>query len=259
MEDLRRPKSFLVKVRYLFASRFWLVVTPGKVGTLSLTRSLRRAGFYTIHPHSLKWTLQGVYFIWIRHGIWQMFFGLIRSLRKRTLFWLFRGIRNKSFYITAVREPFGRAVSAYWEQCHYLGIDRDKLSLREHQKLFWTHCNLFEYMNWYKDELEPVFKESIFRNWNAKTGIKKIESGGNILYICRIDKMNNLLGLVSEDVGVEIRLERENIVVDERYEEFKKMIKFSQSQWEAFLQFEWATLVFSQDELLNLKVKWIQD
>ena len=83
VENLRGQYGFFKKLRVWFGGRSVIVLTMGKVGTLTICNSLNRIGFQHVHPHSLYYTRPGVHFLDIKLSPAQRLWYAYKTLMKR--------------------------------------------------------------------------------------------------------------------------------------------------------------------------------
>ena len=83
--DLSIEHRFIDKLKVWFGANGIIVLTMGKVGTLTVCNSLEHAGFRSVHPHSLFFTRPGVHFIDIalspRQRLWYAYKTLTKRLK----------------------------------------------------------------------------------------------------------------------------------------------------------------------------------
>ena len=260
MEDLRRELSFKQKLKTWFGEKSIIVLTMGKVGTLSICRSLKNIGFNHVHPHSLIYSYPGTHFLKnLNLNKFQHFKFILKSYLKRIKVFIWLKMSKEIKIITGVRDPFSRYISAFFEQSHYLKLDtrienedyiRTKLDI---------HGNFYSTLEWFDKEINKVFDLDIYSySFNKELGYTIIKKDKIKILIFRLDKLNNLNKTIQKFIdNDQFELIVENVTKNNTiYNKIKKDYKFDLKRINDAIESKYLNQFYTKSEINELKNKW---
>lgn len=263
MPDLRKEHNLIKKISVWFDSESVIVLTMGKVGTLTICNSLDKIGKKHVHPHSLRHTKPGIHFLKnIKLPLYKNLFYFYKTLTKRikVFFWL--ALAKEVTIITGVRDPFSRAISAFFEQSHYLALDPKAMKYEDVNTAFEKHYDIEGGLHWFDNEINRVFGIDVFKPpFNKDQGYQIIEQGKLRIFIYRIDFLNNIEPQLREFIGdesFEIVVTNET-VANKNYNKLKANKAFSESEFALIKESKYMKHFYTNNEIEELKDKWIKN
>lgn len=259
----RRKLNIVKKFKYWLSPGFVLVLTMGKVGTLTIVHSCYKSGIFAIHPHSWKWTWPGIYFLKIEHNFLERIYYIYRSFKKRLAFRIWSAIRPKIKIITGIRDPFSRYISAYFEQCHYLPYNIDEMAPADIENDIRKLCTLTDTMDWFENEITSLtgipLKDAYSLRENGCIVLKKNKYE---VLVYKLKSLSNLNQEIKNFVGANnFQLESINLTQEENdhsliFKQIYNEFRFTNADWEMFQEHEYSKL-FSNKELIDMKERWV--
>ena len=152
--NLRKQYNFIEKLKVWFGRKTAIVLTMGKVGTLTICNSIRYHGWKHVHPHSLYFSWPGVHFLKVELSLIKKFFYFYKTFTKRLKVFFWSRTVGEIIIITGVRDPFSRPISAFFEQIHYRGGIADSLSFDEVLKSFEDLSYKCSTLDWFDLEVK---------------------------------------------------------------------------------------------------------
>jgi len=231
----------------------------GKVGSTTIAHSLFMAGIYTLDIHTVHGRLvrdEEAARVAAEGG--RLPHHVIRSRRAIPLL---ERAKNTIEVITVVREPIGRNLSAFFQNVSE--ADVEALSTDGLIEKFRTSYNQKLPLTWFDDEIRkstgvdllsaPFDKE---RGWSIK------EEGRFRFLIYRLDgskeKMQDALqDFLGERVHITANLnEGGQKFYAKAYSQFKKQIRFTEEEVEAFYESRYSKAFWTDAEIEQLKERW---
>lgn len=203
-------------------NRSVLVFQPGKVGSISVTESLEKAGIRCLHAHLISGSVEG-------------YSGLLKERMEGIQF--LHSTNNPIKIISLVRDPIGRDISMYFQPCHDEYIVRDYVQpdvykgindyLEKHIKIG-TGGWIFE---WFNMEMKEVFGIDVYQNdFDKRKGYQIIKKDNIELLLMKVEKLDDCQEAIARFVGLkDFELEKSNVAENKLYKfvynEVKKTIE----------------------------------
>ena len=260
MNNLRKEHGFIDKFKVWFGNDSVIVFTMGKVGTLTICNSLDRVNIKHVHPHSLRYTQPGIHFLKnVNLSFLRKIFYFYKTISKRLKVNLWLGLSKEIIIITGVRDPFSRAISAFFEQSHYLGIDPDNMDYQKTYKEFLNYYDLEGTANWFDNEINETFNIDIYlEKFDREKGFQVINKGKVRMFIYRIDKLNSLEKELQLFIGnKKMVLESTNITnPSTNYTTLKSQYLYSTKEFESISKTRYLQHFYTSEEIGSLKKRW---
>lgn len=263
VRDLRGQYSLLKKLRVWFGARSVIVLTMGKVGTLTICNSLDRIGVGHVHPHSLYHTRPGVHFLHIQLTLAQRCWYFYKTLTKRLKVKLWSALTREIIIITGVRDPFSRSISAYFEQSHYFGGVPNHWGFDEIRQDFEKRALLDATTTWFDKEIKRFSGiDVIGSDFPKDKGFKSYQNGKVRLFVYRIDRLNDLgtqIGafLHMPDFAVCSANETINSQSAEKYKAFVESYKFDRATAEKIADSAYLKTFYTESEIAAMLTRWL--
>ncbi|WP_417270763.1 putative capsular polysaccharide synthesis family protein [Celeribacter sp.] len=262
-ENLRKQYGFLKKLSVWFGGRSVIVLTMGKVGTLTICNSLDRIGFKHAHPHSLYYTRPGVHFLNIKLTPAQTVWYAYKTFTKRLKVRIWSLLSNEIIIITGARDPFSRAISAYFEQSHYFGGIPKHWDFDEIREDFEKRAFLDATVSWFDKEIKQFSGiDVIGSDFPKELGYKTYQNGKLRLFVYRIDRLNDLGAQIGKFLGVpDFSICPANETSDslnaEIYADFAKRYKFNRETAQNLTESNYIRTFYSDAEIAALLERWV--
>lgn len=239
-----------------------LVYQCGKVGSATIWRSIMRNNMDAIHIHFMRHTT-----VW-GNGMLPKYKGngdvgwteTIAELRKR---------KEPLKMIVSVREPVGRALSAFMEYfsedfvCCY---DTRYGGIKENAYRFMEKYlkEDYEFTWWFDEELKAVTGIDVYQYpFDRERGFARISEDGIEILLLKTDKISENQALISEFVGTEVNLIASNVGATKRYsyiyERLKKEIRIPAELVKESYSNERYRHFYTEDETKRFLKKWIRE
>jgi hypothetical protein len=259
---LRNELNFTQKLKTWFGNKSVIVLTMGKVGTLSISNSLRKIGFNHVHPHSLIYSYPGTHFLKnIKLPIHKHLYFIYKTFTKRIKVFFWKIFTKKIVIITGVRDPFSRYISAFFEQSHYLNFDTNIESNENILIKLIQHGNFESTLEWFDKEINKTFGINIYEHkFNKSKGYQIISKKNIEIFIFRLDKLNNLENELGDFLAnKKFKLHSHNILENNlNYRKIKKSYKFDSSDFENALSSNYMKHFFDKQDIIKLREKWMK-
>lgn len=261
--ELRVQYGFFQKLRVWFGSRSVIVLTMGKVGTLTICNSLEQIGFRHAHPHSLYYTRPGVHFLDIRLTLWQRIWYTYKTVTKRLKVFIWSALSSEIMIITGVRDPFSRAISAYFEQSHYFGGVPDDWSFSEIKEDFEKRACITATTTWFDKEIRRFSGIDVLNSdFPRDKGYKSYQKGSVSLFVYKMDSLNNLGPQIAEFLSVQ---DFSILPTNEtgsshnalKYKEFARRYKFDREIANELIESDYMKTFFSTEDIATLLKRWV--
>ena len=171
-----------------------VIYTPGKVGSSSIVNSLRSLGVDEVQPHSLRYSIPGVYFVSAPSTHLQKLYYLLKTalLRVKTMAYKACHIGREVKVISLVRSPAERNISAFFEHFHHLGVGEiNDFTAQELAELFYKYGDYDAQERWLSEELKAVFDIDLYEALSFDVGRPVTVSRGNVkLFFLRMEDLN---------------------------------------------------------------------
>ena len=261
--DLRAEYGFFDKLMVWFSANSVIVLTMGKVGTLTVCNSLEHVGFRNVHPHSLFYTRPGVHFIDVALTPRQRFWYAYKTVTKRLKVALWHLLSGEILIITGVRDPFSRAISAYFEQSHYFGGIPEDWGYEEIKADLEKRAFFEATTTWFDDEIKRFSRIDVLASdFDHKLGYKTFRKGKVRLFVYRMGKLDGLGTQIAEFLGLErFDILKANDTSDsrnaEKYREFIGRYKYDPALAAKLIRTRYVQTFFSADEIAALEARWV--
>lgn len=262
--DLRVEHGFLDKLKVWFSNNSVIVLTMGKVGTLTVCNSLEQAGFGNVHPHSLFFTRPGVHFVDIaltrRQRLWYAY----KTFTKRIKVALWHFCSGEVLIISGVRDPFSRAISAYFEQSHYFGGIPDEWGYDDIKADFERRALFNSTTKWFDAEIKRFSGIDVLASdFDPALGYKVFGNRKVRLFVYRMEKLNELGPQIADFLGIEkFEILKTNDTSDShnacKYMDFAKQYKYDAKLVKRLIETRYVQTFFTANEILALQSRWVE-
>lgn len=230
----------------------------GKVGTSAISTSMQKAGLPVHHTHTLDETrlLEST-----KNSIQRGKFPaphVCESMGwKRRLF----SHPDKCLYITLVRDPIARNLSAFFENIeNFLGSDFVKRRPETILKTFFEKYNHTAPLTWFDQELQAQLGKDAFQTPFDKAQ-RYISLRNSKALIFRADCDDLVVARVlSKALCKKITIEPENVSAskshDETYEKVKAFSKFPAEFLDALYDTDYVRQFWPEDEVNSFRHQW---
>lgn len=260
-DPLRKELLFIEKVKTWFGRNSVIVLTMGKVGTLSICNSLDKIGFNHVHPHSLLYSYPGTHFLKnVRLSLVEHLYFTWKSIIKRLKVLVWKALSREIVIITGVRDPFSRYISAFFEQAHYLKFDTVSNTLDLVRKKLDHHGNFESTLVWFDKEIKDVFDINIYDYpFDRGEGYTVVQKGKVKIFIFRLDKLDSLEAQLGDFIDFSgFKLISHNITEDNpNYIKLKNEFKFDELTFDRVKHSPYLQYFYTQREIDVFKKKWV--
>jgi len=233
-----------------------VVYTMGKVASSSVSTAILAAGLachdiHTLNPGVLRQTAQD----WLARGEFPPPHVCVSMAHRDRVF-----VKpQRCLYISLVREPIGRNLSAFFQNLH-LNEFRDEA---EAQALFRRFLDTYPHLQpltWFDREFGAQLGIDIFdRPFDRQAGYVHLRGRNTVIF--RIDCPDEVKSRVLSDIlGRRIDVGRENDGSDkdyrERYEAVKSLAVFPRGFTDMMYDSKFARHFWSEDERAAFRARW---
>lgn len=214
-----------------------LIHQMGKVGSTSVTKSLKRDGFSPIHIHSFFSPLSSDMYKkyesirYYRSPLYNKKY----FLRNQFILKLLKN-RKKLKIISLVREPISRNVSMYFQAFHVPLMDINSstdnrveanTNTEAFRKDFFTKFNHEYGVKWFDEEFKRAWKINVYDYpFNQEEGYTIIKKGNLEILLLKMEKLNELEEVIGNFVEKDsFALKSENMGGKKWYHSFYKEFK----------------------------------
>lgn len=262
-DPLRNSLNFRQKIKTWFGNKSVIVLTMGKVGTLTISNSLRKIGFNHVHPHSLIYSYPGTHFLKnIKLPINKHLYFIYKTLMKRIKVFFWKNLTKKIIIITGVRDPFSRYISAFFEQSHYLNFDTNSENYHQVLKKLNKHGNFKSTFEWFDKEIYRTFKINIYdHKFNKTEGYQIIKKKNIEIFIFRLDKLDNLEDKIREFLDEkEFRLISHNVLENNlNYNKTKLLYKFNSLEFDEAIKSTYFKHFYDEQDVFKFRKRWMKN
>jgi hypothetical protein len=253
-----------------------IVYQMGRMGSTTITRSLRKAGVQTFHVHSL--VPETIDFLKNLHlGNWghdpaERRRILTEALRFRCIReWLNKPSSKKKKVVTLVRDPIGREVSYYFwdgEPRMQEFVDlyaRKQMSVEQVVDGFMRRPKGSEghMLRWFEVELNPVFGIDVYaEDFDPAIGYKIYEGEKAEVLLAKTEKLNDCAReAFAEFLGLEeLSLTNANVGEDREYAKlyraFKRECVLPQVYLDKIYTTKYVRHFYSEREIDQFRARW---
>jgi hypothetical protein len=236
-------------IKYLvFNKEVILIYQMGKVGSSSISKSLKNSGIYSIHTHRLNTT----------YPFTTKFQKIYQSIRAGVLKVFLH--RKKIKLITLTREPISRNISGFFQNLEDF-IGKNEKDKNELIKLFFKSENNYYTINWFDNEIKSVFGIDVYSYEFPKDKGFMVISDKNVeMFIARIEDLNSLENQIGNFLKIkEFKLDNtnkgENKWYSEMYDQLKSNINFPESYVKDRYNSKYMKHFYSEQEISLFKEK----
>lgn len=238
--------------------RLPVVYTMGKVGSSSLSKSIQAAGLpcYDIHTLDKTWLLN-----WSSKRIASGAFPephVCLSMAYRERLFLRPA---KCAYITSVREPVARNISAFFQNYHYDTPNMLKTSdAADAFKLFMSDYSHNKPIRWFDNEFKRYLHIDVLDR--AFDREQRFYRDKDRLVIFRLDTDPEIMNReLSAALGAPVRITRKNDsskkIYADLYRQVREMAKFSPAYLDSLYDTAFARHFWTEDELQAYRAYWL--
>ena len=229
--------------------KFVLVYTPGRVGTISLMKSLRVRGIYNMymHDHRLDDTVDGIY----RDPASKV------AAKQRSE--VLQQQEDPIHVVTAVRDPIERAISAY---CYFHKHYRPPTNPDTLKHQFLTVYPHEWYLSWFTNQLGTLFKTDILSKVHQpEENFWRIRTEKMDLAILKLTYMEEGIAKLNDVWDTSLLVENGHRVLQkqslESYEKLMEM-KFPVEFTERIYSSRLCKLFYTKEEIQQMKERWTE-
>jgi len=190
-----RRMSFFGKLVGWLLKNPVVIYTPGKVGSSSIVNSLRSLGVDEVQPHSLRYSIPGIYFVSAPSTRLQRLYYFLKTvlLRVKTVAYKACHIGREVRVVSLVRSPAVRNISAFFEHFHHLGVGEiNDFTAQELADLFYKYGDYNAQERWLSEELKAVFGINLYEFLSFEVGRAITVSRGNVkLLFLRMEDLDD--------------------------------------------------------------------
>lgn len=234
-----------------------VVYTMGKVGSSTISNSILSSGLgchdiHTLDPKALIAKLQNS----AENEVFPEPHYCVSMAWRERLFTK----PARCFYISAVRDPVERNLSAFFQNLSVFGYDPGEgLGARELFAKFMTNYSHNQPITWFDREWKRHLGIDVYSLPFSKKERFFSSKGVCIFRLdCSIEKIGEIL---SSELNHEIRVERANAAADKDYAELYKPVKeiaaFTPEYLDSMYDTEFARHFWTEDELALFRQKWL--
>lgn len=258
----RRTVSFYMRL-YSARSTPIIVYQMGKVGSSAVRESLKNQGFSSVfHAHLMNPThIQRVRQEYLAHSA-----RAPNEWKGRMLYnSIVRGGKRAKF-ISLVREPLGRNISAFFQNFkRFTGTEYDQASfmIDELADIFIKGYEHTVPLTWFDWEVKPVLGIDVYQHpFPQDKGWLTIKKGSFELLILKLEIDDSRKERALADfLGVsEFRLVRANVAREKKYaktyQDFLRSIKLPESYVEIMCNSEYIRHFYSEAEIEAIRARW---
>lgn len=233
-----------------------IVYTMGKVGSSSVDASIKRHFLHyhvhTFRPERIERQRQKQDLLYLRQ--WE-------QIRRYIV-----EANHPALYITGVRNPIDRNISAFFERYeHYTGENfaQSKLSVDELIRIFHEQFEHERPLRWFDDELKTYLGVDVYEHpFPQEQGYHVIQANGKQILILKLESPDSTKEkALSEFLGMPLSLKRDNIgenkAYAEIYAEFKKRIVLSEAYINQMLDSRYTRHFYTAEEIARSREKWL--
>jgi hypothetical protein len=173
---------------------------------------------------------------------------------------------HPALYITGVRNPIDRNISAFFERYeHYTGekFAESQLSVDELIRIFHEQFEHDRPLNWFDDELKTYLGVDVYEHpFPHEQGFQVIEANSKRVLILKLESPDESKEqALSAFLGMPLKLKRDNIGENKAYAgvytEFKKRIILSQDYLNHMLDSRYTRHFYTPQEIASSREKWL--
>lgn len=231
------------------------VYTMGKVGSSSISRSIAEAGRGCIDIHTLDRTRL------LRQARRQIEADtLINPHVATAMVWLRRGVREpeRCTYITAVRDPVERNLSAYFQNLDFQSADQGAVT-RQFDHFIESYPHDVP-VYWFDSEFKRFLGIDVLTRPFDKQ--RRVYREDQQLLVLRLDAAPGTMEAeLSAVLGTRVRMRQANIGADKGYAELyravKKIARYDSAHLDALYDTPFARAFWTDEELEDLRRRWL--
>jgi len=268
MYESATPKklSFFKKISHWYSDNPVLIFSVGKVGSSSISKTLRTINVSEVQPHSLTYSRKGSYFVKPDFTIMEKLFYFIKSklINLKLFFFKLSKSKKKIKIISLYREPISRNISAFFEQYQYVLEQNIKnYSVDELIDAYWKYTNHDAPVVWFDNELNNAFDINIHDYvFDKDNGYLRIQKGNIDLLLLTMERMDQNEVIIGEFLEVDSfsltktnRAERKEY--SEIYKEFKETIRIPESYISKLYENKVMDFFYTAETIEKFKSKWV--
>ena len=219
-----------------------LVYQSGKVGSMSVYKSIEKYGKYVLHTHKLS--------------------GL-EYRKNNTLLDLLR--LKSAKMISLVREPLSRQISVMWENIPNVNRYSAAVDFKEIEGFYFKEDFEYEGFEWFIEEMESVFDIDIYEYpFDKEAGYSIIKKNNMEVLLIKMEKLKGLEDVIGSFLGIpDFALENRNIAGEKAYRfAYKEYLEdFSMSKdrlKHIYYENKYMRYFYTDEEIDGFYSKWIQ-
>ncbi|WP_187254498.1 putative capsular polysaccharide synthesis family protein [Alkalicoccus halolimnae] len=252
-----------------------LIHQMGKVGSTSITSSLKTIGFTPIHVHSFYSPLSTQMYKHYHSTKYYRSFGyrLRYFLRHQLVLRLLKS-RKKLKIISLVREPVSRNMSMYFHAFHVplMDINKHKDNRREEntnmeafRNDFFKKFNHTYGVNWFHEEFQRAWGVNIYEYpFNREEGHTVIREGNLEILLLKMERLNDSETVIADFLDLpEFELKNDNMGSKKWYhavyKEFKEKLHPKREYLHQLYESDYMSHFYTDDEKASYQEKYLQN
>jgi hypothetical protein len=265
----RRYQLYALKEFLRAQPRPILVYQMAKVGSTSVYRSLRAAGLYPLHVHSVtEESCRDGFKFYSRHGATPPIHLYVSLLLRPYL----RCTSHRLKVISLVRDPVARYVSKQYQTAEYLSnpdmdnlgavagdVERTKQNIREQL----AEPGVMDYtFGWFDRQIKAMLDLDVLAEpFDKERGFGLHEGPRVDVLVLKLERLSDLIPtVVSDFVGRELQVTRANdrrqTERGDEYARVKSELLLPAATIERIYGHEWVRHFYTQDEIESFRARW---
>ena len=233
----------------------------GKVGSVTIKKSLRKAGFVAEHIHYIdEENVNNINSVLSKSGATQdkAFLNFTFDVRENLPLWLASGIK----IIMGVRDPVSRALSGMFQNYELLHQEKPTDDLDNYISELNQLKTYNSTLEWFDREPKRVIGFDVYGSeFNTKLGYQVYQCGLSRILVYRLGLSDQVLqALLTEFSGTEVTLKSGNVARDkdysEIYSELKKKLSINQGLLSEIYQSKYSTHFWNEEENASFVHRW---
>ena len=261
LSDEKRNQVYALKEFLRAQPRPILIYQMAKVGSTTVYQSLRDAGLYPLHVHSISDTARNNGFEYYRS---RGEAAPIHLYVGRLLNPYLQLTSHRVRVITLVREPIARYVSGLRQMARFSGIFSQSVSKTQERIIErLSDPEEMEYIfGWFDQEIKNVLDVDIMkRPFNQNRGFQFLEGPRADVLVLKLERLSDLLpAVVSDFVGANLQEVRSNVgrrkKKGEKYSRVKETLQVPESIRNRIYSHEWVHHFYTEGEINSFDERW---
>lgn len=223
----------------LYNDQIILVYQPGKVGSMSINKSIQNYGGYALHCHVLDDVGE------LDDDLWK-----ILNIKSGKI-------------ISLVRDPIARQIAAMWQNIHQMQWYNLEADFAEIEQYWFSDQFEQKEFQWFDSQMKRYFKIDVFEYpFDQEKGYSIIKEGNIELLLMKLEKLDELEDVIGSFLNIkQFRLCNDNIGIEKpyrfAYREFKENFVISKKRLEdIYIRNDYMKHFYSEQECNELYSRW---